>query len=294
MSEPTVLYDEHDSVAVITLNRPDKLNALTNDMVQGVADAIATATASADVGAIVLRGAGASLTAGYDLSSIQEFSGPTQPDTWDTPYDAPGPTPRPGNWDPVRDYQFMNHNVRRFMSLWECPKPVIAEIAGWAIGGATDLVMCADLLFMADDAHIGYAPSRIYGLPTTMMWIHRLGLEHAKQYLLTGRAIDALTAHRIGLVSEIHPADQLSTAAEAEARRLATIPANQLALNKLLINQAYENMGLRSTQMLGTFFDGIARHTEEALQWAEDVDQRGLRDVIADRDRPWGDYGQRP
>ncbi|MEC8970222.1 MAG: crotonase/enoyl-CoA hydratase family protein [Actinomycetota bacterium] len=294
MSEPTVLYTEEDGIAVITLNRPDKLNALTNDMVQGIADAVAEAAASVDVGAIVLRGAGGSLTAGYDLSSVNEFSGPTQPDAWDTPYDAPGPEPRPGNWDPVRDYQFMNHNVRRFMSLWECPKPVIAEIAGWAIGGATDLVMCADLLFMADDAHIGYAPSRIYGLPTTMMWIHRLGLEHAKHYLLTGRAIDAPTAHRIGLVSEVHPADQLSTAAEAEARRLATIPANQLALNKLLINQAYENMGLRSTQMLGTFFDGIARHTEEALQWAEDIEQRGLRAVIADRDRPWQDYGQRP
>jgi enoyl-CoA hydratase len=294
MSEPTVLYNEHDSIAVITLNRPEKLNALTNDMIQGVADAIATATASANVGAIVLRGAGASLTAGYDLSSIQEFSGATQPDTWDTPYDAPGPEPRPGNWDPVRDYQFMNHNVRRFMSLWECPKPVIAGITGWAIGGATDLVMCADLIFMADDAHIGYAPSRIYGLPTTMMWIHRLGLEHAKQYLLTGRAIDAPTAHRIGLVSEIHPADQLSAATEAEARRLATIPANQLALNKLLINQAYENMGLRTTQMLGTFFDGIARHTEEALQWAEDINQRGLRHIIADRDRSWQDYGQQP
>jgi enoyl-CoA hydratase len=294
MSEPTVLYNDHDSIAVITLNRPEKLNALTNDMIQGVADAIATATASANVGAIVLRGAGASLTAGYDLSSIQEFSGATQPDTWDTPYDAPGPEPRPGNWDPVRDYQFMNHNVRRFMSLWECPKPVIAGITGWAIGGATDLVMCADLIFMADDAHIGYAPSRIYGLPTTMMWIHRLGLEHAKQYLLTGRAIDAPTAHRIGLVSEIHPADQLSAATEAEARRLATIPANQLALNKLLINQAYENMGLRTTQMLGTFFDGIARHTEEALQWAEDINQRGLRHIIADRDRSWQDYGQQP
>ena len=294
MSEPTVLYAEEDSIAVITLNRPDRRNALTNDMVQRIADAVAEATASADVGAIVLRGAGGSLTAGYDLSSVQQFSGPTQPDAWDTPYDAPGPEPRPGNWDPVRDYQFMNHNVRRFMSLWECPKPVMAEIAGWAVGGATDLVMCADLLFMADDAHIGYAPSRIYGLPTTMMWIHRLGLEHAKQYLLSGRAIDAPTAYRIGLVSEIHPAEQLSAAAEAEARRLAAIPANQLALNKLLINQAYENMGLRTTQMLGTFFDGIARHTEDALRWAEEIDHRGLRDVIADRDRPWQDYGQQP
>ena len=133
----------------------------------------------------------------------------------------------------------------------------------------------------------------VTGSPT-LMWIHRLGLEHAKQYLLTGRSIDAPTALRIGLVSETHPADQLSTAAEAEARRLATIPANQLALNKLLINQAYESMGLRTTQMLGTFFDGIARHTEEALRWAEDINQRGLRDVIADRDRPWQDYGLQP
>jgi len=127
-----------------------------------------------------------------------------------------------------------------------------------------------------------------------MLWPHRLGLEHAKQSLPPGRAIDAPPAHRTGLVSGIHPADQLSTAAEAEARRLATIPANQLALNKLLINQAYENMGLRTTQMLGTFFDGIARHTEEALQWAEDITGRGLGGVVADRDRPWQDYGQQP
>ncbi len=294
MNEPTVLYDERDRLAVITLNRPTKLNALTNDMVDGVARAIATATRSADVSAVVLRGAGGSLTAGYDLGSLREFSGPTEPDNWDTPYDAPGPEPRPGNWDPVRDYQFMNQNVRRFMSLWECPKPVIAEISGWAIGGATDLVMCADMLFMAEDAHLGYAPSRIYGLPTTMMWIHRLGLEHAKRYLLTGRAIDAPTALRIGLVSEIHPAEDLSAATEDEARRLATIPANQLALNKLLINQAYENMGLRTTQMLGTFFDGMARHTEEALRWTEDIEDRGLREVIDERDLPWQDYGQEP
>ncbi|MGI9597697.1 MAG: enoyl-CoA hydratase-related protein, partial [Acidimicrobiales bacterium] len=216
----------------------------------------------------------------------------TEPERWSTPYAGGGPEPRPGNWDPVRDYQFTQHNVRRFMTLWECPKPVLAEITGWAIGGATDLVMCADLLFMADDAQIGYAPSRVYGLPTTMLWIHRIGLEHAKQYLLTGRAIDAATAHRIGLVSQVCPPDELSAVVEAEAGRLATIPGNQLALNKLLINQAYENMGLRTTQTLGTFFDGMARHTEEAMRWAEAIEERGLRDVVADRDRPWQDYGQ--
>lgn len=286
------LYEERDGIAVITLNRPEKRNALTEAMVQGVADAVDTAAASPEVAAIVLRGAHGTLTAGYDLSSVDEFSTGTEPDGWTTPYGAKGPEPRPGAWDPVRDYQFMNHNVGRFMKLWECPKPVLAEITGWAIGGATDLIMCADLLFMADDAHIGYAPSRIYGLPTTMLWIHRLGLEHAKQFLLTGRAIDAATAHRIGLVSQVCPADEISSIVEAEARRMASIPANQLALNKLLINQAYENMGLRTTQMMATFFDGMSRHTEEALQWTEAIKDRGLREVIAERDGPWQDYGQ--
>ena len=184
----------------------------------------------------------------------------------------------------------MSGNVRNFMKVWECPKPVIAEISGWAIGGATDLLLCADLLFMADDAHIGYAPSRIYGTPTTMMWIHRIGLEHAKQFLLTGRPINAETAFRIGLVSHVCKAGDLSRSAESEARRFADIPSNQLALNKLLINQTFENMGLRTSQMLGTFFDGIARHTPEAQDWAARITGGDFREAVAERDRPWGDY----
>ena len=290
-----VLYEERDDIAVITLNRPHKKNTLTDAMIQGVADGIDTATKSRDVAAIVLRGADGTLTAGYDLTNANDFSESADgPPGWSTPYGAKGPVPREGAWDPVRDYQFMNNNVRRFMKIWECPKPVIGEITGWAVGGATDLVLCADLLYMAEDAHIGYAPSRIYGTPTTMMWVHRLGLEHAKQFLLTGRAIDALTAHRIGLVSHVLPADEIAAEVEAEARRFATIPANQLALNKLLINQAFENMGLRTSQMLGTFFDGVTRHTEEAYRWTEDIAERGFKPVIADRDGPWQDYGQRP
>jgi enoyl-CoA hydratase len=201
---------------------------------------------------------------------------------------------REGAWDPVRDYQFMGNNVRRFMSIWECPKPVLGEVKGWAIGGATDLVLCCDLLYMASDAYIGYAPSRIYGTPTTMMWVYRLGLEHAKQFLLTGRAIDAETAFRIGLVSEGVEPEKLAEKIEAEARRFKHIPSNQLALNKLLINQTFENMGLRTSQMLGTFFDGMTRHTEEAYQWVEGFQEKGFRQVIKERDEPWQDYGERP
>ena len=303
--EPVVLYDEVDTVAFVTLNRPERMNTLTESVIAGVADGIDRATASRNVRSIVLRGNGPTLTAGYDLNpgggtptaSGQTSSGGTHDelyDSWGSPYSAPGPKPREGAWDPVRDWQFMGHNVKRFMKIWECPKPVLGQIHGWAIGGATDMILCCDLLFMADDAHIGYAPSRIYGTPTTMMWVYRLGLEHAKQFLLSGDAIDAETAHRIGLVAYVHPPEELGERVEAFARRLAHIPANQLALNKLLVNQAFENMGLRTSQLLGTFFDGVTRHTEEAYRWVEGFETKGFRQVIAERDAPHSDYGERP
>jgi enoyl-CoA hydratase len=291
MAEPVVLYEERGSVAIVMLNRPEKMNTLTEDVVQGVADAIDRATASRPVRAIVLRGAGRVLPGGY---ALHPGGGAEIEDGWANPYDAPGPEPRDGAWDPIRDLQFMGHNVKRFMKIWECPKPVLGQIHGWAVGGATDLVLCCDLLYMAEDAFIGYAPSRIFGTPTTMMWVYRLGLEHAKQFLLSGDAIDAETAHRIGLVSQVCPADEIEARIEADARRFEHIPANQLALNKLLINQAFENMGLRTTQLLGTLFDGVARHTEEAYQWAESIGAKGFREVIAERDAPFGDYGARP
>ncbi len=286
MPDDVVLYEERDGIAIITINRPEKKNTLNDAVIQGVADGVDAGAKSPDVAAIVLRGAGDTFTAGYDLT-------PGPGTGWQMPYGAREIEAREGAWDPVRDWQLMGNNVRRFMKIWECPKPVLGQIQGWAIGGATDLVLCCDLLYMAEDAFIGYAPSRIYGTPTTMMWVYRLGLEHAKQFLLTGRAIDAATAHRIGLVSEVLPPGELAAHVEAEARRFRHIPANQLALNKLLINQAFENMGLRSSQLLGTLFDGITRHTEEAYRWAESFREKGFRNVIRERDAPWRDYGER-
>jgi len=281
-----VRYEERDTIAILTLCRPDKLNTLTESVIQGIADGIDAATKSRDVRAVVLRGEGRVFTAGYDLVAGEEGG-------WSSPYDAPGPEPRAGAWDPVRDLQWMGRNVERFMKIWHCPKPVIGQIHGFAVGGATDLVLCCDQLFMAEDAFIGYAPSRVFGTPTTMLWVYRLGLEHAKQFLLTGEAIDAATALRIGLVSRVHPADELAARVEEYAMKFQHIPANQLALNKLLVNQAFENMGLRTTQLLGTLFDGVTRHTEEAYRWAESFETKGFRQVIRERDRPWGDYGER-
>jgi enoyl-CoA hydratase len=150
------------------------------------------------------------------------------------------------------------------------------------------------MIFMAEDAIIGYPPSRVYGTPTTMMWVYRIGLEHAKQFLLSGDQIDAPTALRIGLVSKVFPVATLAEETEKYAKRFQHIPGNQLALNKMLINQAYENMGLRTTQMLGTFFDGVTRHTEEALRWRENFSELGFRETIRRRDAPFQDYGERP
>jgi enoyl-CoA hydratase len=292
-----VRYEERDGTAYLTLYRPHRLNTLTDALLQGIADDVARANATPSVHVIVLRGAGRAFTAGYDLQG-EPGSGPVGPPdpqygTWTNPYQAERPEPRPGAWDPVSDLGFMGHNVARFMSIWESPKPVIGEVHGYAVGGATDLVLCCDLLLMADDAVIGYPPSRIYGTPTTALWIYRVGLERAKRYLLTGAQIDAEEALRIGLVSEVHPADELPAAVEALAARLARIPANQLALNKLLLNQAVELMGLRTAQLLGTLFDGVTRHTEEARRWEESIGERGFRQVIRERDDPWGDYDSR-
>ncbi len=286
MSTDEVLYEEDDGIAIIAINWPEEKNTLTNAVVQGIADGVEEATRSKSVAAIVLRGVGDTFTAGYDLTSGGG---------WDQPYGSPDIDARDGAWDPVKDLGFMGNNVRRFMRVWECPKPVLGEVKGWAIGGATDLVLCCDQLYMANDAHIGYAPSRIYGTPTTMLWVYRLGLEHAKQFLLTGRAIDAETAYRIGLVAHVKPPEELgSFIEEEEARRFKVIPANHLALNKLLINQAFENMGLHISQLLGTLFDGVTRHTEEAYRWQESFAAKGFREVIRERDAPWQDYGERP
>jgi len=288
---PVVLYEERDSLGIITLNRPEKMNTLTDTVIQGIADSIDRATASPDVSSVIIRGAGPTFTAGYDLNpqAGDRGRGAFQPRFGAKQVDA-----RPGAWDPVRDYAFMGNNMRRFMKLWECPKPVIAELHGYALGGGTDLLLCADLIFMAEDAILGYPPSRVYGTPTTMMWVYRVGLEHAKEFLLSGDQIDATTAYRIGLVSKVFPKERLSAETEAYAKRYANIPANQLALNKMLINQAFENMGLRTTQMLGTFFDGVTRHTEEALRWRESFSEVGVREKNQRRDGPFEDYGERP
>jgi len=279
MTFEAIDYAAADGIARITLNRPARLNAINRRLISDLRDAVIAANEDGAVRVMVLSGAGRAFCAGYDLD-------------WGTRAEDATQREMSGHWDPVRDYEGMSRNVRVFMSLWESPKPVIAQIHGWCVGGGTDMALCADLIYMAEDAQIGYPPARVWGEPTSVMWVYRLGLEHAKRVMLSGESLSGSEAERIGLASKAVPAEQLPSVVDEMARKLATIPANQLAMSKLLVNQAYENMGLRSTQLIGTFFDGIARHTPEGVAWRDLAMKEGFREAVRRRDAPFGDYGE--
>jgi enoyl-CoA hydratase len=194
-------------------------------------------------------------------------------------------------WDPMADFRMMSRFVGAYMRLWRSPKPVIAQVHGHCVGGGTDFALCSDLIVCADECRIGYPPARVWGSPTTSMWIYRVGLERAKRLLLTGDALDGRTAVAWGLASESHPEVELEEAGLALARRLALLPVNQLQMMKLLVNQAYEQMGLATTQLVGTLLDGAARHTPEGLAFTAAA-MADVRTAVAERDAPFGDYGQ--
>ncbi len=281
MDLETIDYSVADRVARITLSRPERLNAINGQLVADLRAAVVAANDDSDVSVMILSGSGRAFCAGYDLD-------------WGTKAEDASQRAMAGQWDPVRDYIGMSRNVRVYMSLWESPKPVIAQVHGWCVGGGTDLALCSDLIVMAEDAQIGYPPARVWGEPTTVMWVYRLGLEHAKRLMLTGESLTGTQAERYGLASKAVPADRLAAEAEALAARLATIPVNQLVMSKLLVNQAYENMGLRTSQLIGTLFDGTARHTPEGVAWRDLAMNVGFREAVRRRDAPFGDYGERP
>jgi enoyl-CoA hydratase len=239
---------------------------------------VAAANADEAVRVLVLRGSGRAFCAGYDLE-------------WGTQVEHDGDAQH--GWDPVRDFVGMSENVRCFMSLWHSRKPVIAQVHGWCVGGGTDLALCSDLIVATVDAQIGYPPARVWGSPTSALWAYRLGMEGAKRLLLTGDPVDGETAERIGLIYKAVPLAQLEETVMALATRMALLPVNQLIMMKFLVNQAYENMGLRTTQAIGTLFDGIARHTPEGVAWRERALRDGIKAALGDRDGPFEDYGAR-
>lgn len=266
-----VLYERDGRIGRITLNRPDVMNAIDDELPQQLAESVERANADDRVHVIVLSGAGTAFCAGYDLKYYAEATG-SQTGTQEMP------------WDPMKDYAFMMRNTQLFMSIWRSYRPVICKVHGYAVAGGSDIALCSDLIVMADDARIGYMPVRVWGCPTTAMWVYRLGPERAKRMLFTGDKIDGREAERIGLVHKAAPADELDAEVEALAGRICTVPINQLMMQKLVINQAVEAMGLRQTQMFATVFDGITRHSPEGINFKRRAEEVGWKRAVRERD----------
>ena len=278
---PAVRTETDAGVRSVVLSRPDEYNTITPELRDELAAAIDAADADRDVRVILLRADGPAFCAGYGLD-------------WSTQAQAEEGETRERAWDSVADYQMMSRFVATYMKLWYASKPTIAAVQGWCIAGGTDMVLCADLIVAGESAVFGYPPARVWGTPTTAMWVYRMGLEQAKRYLLTGDEIPASEAARIGLILEAVPDDELQEHAAALAQRMARLPLNQLQMLKLLCNQTAESMGMASSRTLGTLFDGIARHTQEGLDFVARSGEIGFRDAVRERDDPFGDYGSGP
>ena len=267
----TLRLEVAGAVATITLARPERLNAIDDAMPGEIRAAVEVANADERVHVIVLQGAGAAFCAGYDLKHYAEGDR-TNRYTQGLP------------WDPMRDYAFMKRNTEDFMSLWRSHKPTICKVHGYAAAGGSDIALCCDLIMMADEAKIGYMPARVWGCPTTAMWVYRLGPQRAKRMLFTGDLIDGRTAAEWGLALQSVPVAELDAAVAALADRIAGVPKNQLMMMKLTINQAVDAMGLEQTQMFATVFDGITRHSPEGLWFKRYAETYGFAAAAEWRD----------
>lgn len=294
---PTALtYTVADRIARITLDRPDRGNGLTATLVAELARAVELADLDPDVHVVVLAGNGKGFCGGYDL--VESAEGQGSMGETDAPAGSPlDPAVMAANhdpsrtWDPMVDYAMMSRNVRAFMTLFHCTTPVICKVHGFCVAGGTDLALCSDLLVIAEDAKIGYPPARVWGSPTTSMWAHRLGPQRAKRLLFTGDSLSGAEALEWGLAIEAPPAAELDERVEVLARRIAQVPTNQLAMMKVLVNQQVFGQGLHATQVLGTVFDGITRHTPEGYAFQQRAAEAGFRQAVAERDTPFGDPG---
>ena len=300
MSGPrAVLYEVTERIARITLDRPERGNGITLELVRELAECVERADLDPAVHVLALSGNGPGFCGGYDLVESAEGMGAAAPggdaggagSPLDPAVMAANHDPG-GTWDPMVDYAMMSRNVRGFMSLFHCGKPVVCKVHGYCVAGGTDMALCSDLLVIAEDAKIGYPPARVWGSPTTALWAHRVGAQRAKRLLFTGDSLSGREALEWGLAIEAPPEEELDERTEALVERIARMPLNQLMMMKLLVNQTLYAQGLHATQVLGTVFDGITRHTAEGYAFQQRAAEAGFREAVRERDEPFGDAGR--
>ena len=282
MAYETLVYSTENQIATITLNRPENMNTIVPPMTDELEAAVAEAVRDHTVKVIVLRGAGRAFCAGFNFGDGFH--------QWDDGLATQG------QWDAGKDFAMtcspVTGWVPKFMSLWHSTKPVIAMVHGWALGGGSEMALCADIVIMSDDARIGTPYSRMWGCHHAGMWVHRLGMAKAKELALTGRPLSGPEAVECGLINKSVPFEVLEAEAYKYAEELCSIPMSQLTAMKLVVNQVYENQGLKSTQLLGSVIDGLMRNTPEALEFINFAENAGVPAAVAQRDALFGDYSQ--
>ncbi|GAB7358637.1 hypothetical protein MBLNU230_g3867t1 [Neophaeotheca triangularis] len=266
----------NNRVATITLNRPEHFNAISPELPQELRAAVKLANSDAQVHCIVIKGNGPGFCGGYDLSiSAEKAERGTTAGSQDTS----------NGYDPLLDYQMMKEYTECYAELFHSHKPTIAQVHGAAVAGGSDIALCCDLVVMAEDARIGYTPTRVWGCPTTAMWTYRLGPEKAKRMLFTGDLVDGKTAADMGLVLKAVPLRELEEAVRLLTDRISSVPVNQLWMQKRVVNSIIEG-SVASSQQLSTIFDGLTRNSPEGMAFQQLAATRGFKAAISQRDEP--------
>ncbi|MDA8279407.1 MAG: crotonase/enoyl-CoA hydratase family protein [Actinomycetota bacterium] len=278
-----VRVETEGAVRRLVLCRPAELNTITPALRDELDDALDTADRDRDVKVVLLCAEGRAFCAGFGLD-------------WSTLAQATLEGAGSGRaWDSVSDVEMIGRFGNTFAKLHSISKPTLAAVQGWCVAGGTDMVLNADLIIAGESARFGYPPARVWGVPEApWVWVARLGLEKAKRYLFTGDELTAAEAAETGMILECVPDTELADRAGALAQRMALLPLNQLQMMKWMLNDIARHQYQPDTsRLLGFVFDGVARHTQEGLDFVARAQQIGWRDAVRERDRPFGDYGER-
>lgn len=286
MSYQAILYEKADRIARITLNRPEKLNALNTQLKIELIDAVTDSGHDDDIRVIVIKGAGRAFSAGYDLSG--EYTSPSG-------QAKAAARAEPSKKKEISDFQrmsdgFMDNIIDPWTKLWNSRKPVISQVHGYCLAGATDLALHTDIVICSDDAKFGMPAARAQGTQPTHMWTYLVGPQWAKYILYTGNSVDGKTAERIGLVLKSVPSDELEAEVNHLAETIARVPYGLLTLHKRIVNMTLEMMGRGLVQRLAAEGDAMGHLDPMAIEFDRISATRGLKEALDWRDAGFGDY----
>lgn len=273
MKYENILVEQMDRVARVTLNRPDKMNALSGALMKELEHAMIELDDAEETSVVILRGAGRAFCAGYDITPAKDD------------YRAKARK----NMDITTDRERLRRTVTRwFNALWDLRMPVIAQVHGHCLAGGSEMAMMCDLVVAADDARIGHPAVRSMGTPPTNIYPYLMGLRKAKEMVLTGEVLSGIRAAELGVVNYHYPAERVEEETLALAKRISVTPKEMLALNKLSVNKAFEVMGIRLGAHLGVEYDAMGHFTKTAFDFWEVAETQGLKAALERRDKPFG------